>query len=155
MTRTAETSFLRVHLGGAIIGLPVLAVREIVRAVAISPVPGAPAIVEGAVNVRGELIPVIDVRQRLALGAKALDPDEFLVVLQTGGRTLAVRVDDVDDLMEISDGALEESNTLSPALQGLAGLAAHPGGVLAIYDPGAFVSAAETEALDAALLARG
>jgi purine-binding chemotaxis protein CheW len=147
------TSLLRVHLGGALIGLPATAVREIVRAVAITPMPGAPAIVEGTVNVRGQLVPVIDVRRRLALPAKALDPDEFLVVLEQGPRTLAMRVDDVDDLVEVDAAAVEAAGELSPALRGLAGLAARADGVLVIYDPGAFVSQAEGEAVDAALAA--
>ena len=145
------TSLLRVHLGGAVIGLPATAVREIVRAVAITPVPGAPPIIEGAVNLRGQLVPVVDVRRRLALPAKALDPDEFLVVMQHGARTLALRVDDVDDLVEIDPDAMEGSVELSPALRGLAGLAARADGVLVIYDPAAFVSQAEAEAVDALL----
>ncbi|MEO8561278.1 MAG: chemotaxis protein CheW, partial [bacterium] len=65
-------SFLRVRLGGATIGLPAAAVREIVRAVAITPLPGAPDIVEGAVNVRGRLVPVIDVRRLLGFPARQL-----------------------------------------------------------------------------------
>jgi purine-binding chemotaxis protein CheW len=142
------TSLLRVHLGGAVIGLPATAVREIVRAVAITPVPGAPPIIEGAVNLRGQLVPVVDVRRRLALPAKALDPDEFLVVMQHGTRTLALRVDDVDDLVEIDADAVEASAELSPALRGLAGLSARADGVLVIYDPAAFVSQAEADAVD-------
>ena len=145
------TSLLRVHLGGAVIGLPATAVREIVRAVAITPMPGAPAIVEGVVNVRGQLVPVVDVRRRLALPPRALDPDEFLVVLLDGARTLAIRVDEVDDLVEIDADAVEASVELSPALRGLAGLAARADGVLVIYDPGAFIAQGEAEALDAML----
>jgi purine-binding chemotaxis protein CheW len=149
------TSLLRVHLGGAVIGLPASAVREIVRAVAITPLPGAPPIVEGAVNVRGQLVPVVDVRRRLALPPKSLHPDEFLVLLAQGARTLAMRVDDVDDLVAVDAGHIETAGELSPALRGLTGLAARADGVLVIYDPDAFVSQAEAEAIDAALAARG
>ena len=146
------TSLLRVRLGDALVGLPARAVREIVRAVAITPLPGAPAIVEGAINVRSELVPVIDVRQRLGFPGKTLDPDEFLVVVQAGSRTLAFRVDDVDDLVDVE--AVETPATLSPTLSGIAGLAARADGVLVIYDPAAFVSQAEAAALDAALVSR-
>ncbi|MEO6528252.1 MAG: chemotaxis protein CheW [Gemmatimonadaceae bacterium] len=148
------SSLLRVRLGGATVGLPALAVREIVRAVAITPVPGAPAIVEGAVSFRGLLVPVVDVRQRLALPPKALDADEFLVLLQAGARTIAMRVDDVDDLVETDGSAVSDSESLSPALRGLAGLTALADGVLVIYDPAGFISAAEIDALDTALAAR-
>ena len=146
------SSLLRVRLGGAALGLPALAVREIVRAVAITPIPGAPDIVEGAVNVRGLIVPVIDVRRRLAFAAKPLDPDEFLIVLDVGARVLALRVDEIDDLVE-TPGEFADTESLSPALRGLSGLSALPDGVLVIYDPTAFISQAETDALDAALAA--
>jgi len=145
------TTLLRVHLGGTVVGVPASSVRELVRAVAITPVPGAPTIIEGAVNVRGQLVPVIDVRRRLALPTKSLDPSEFLVILREGARTFAMRVDDVDDLVEIDADAVNASAELSPALRDLAGLSAGADGVLVIYDPGAFVSQAEAEAVDALL----
>jgi purine-binding chemotaxis protein CheW len=147
------TTILRVNLGGAVIGFPAGAVQEIVRAVAITPLPGAPAIVEGTVNLRGSLIPVIDVRRRLALAPRPLDPDQFLVVLALEARLVAVRVDDVDDLVEVAWGAVSGSAELSPALSGLAGLAARDDGALVIYDPAAFVSQGEGEAIRAALAA--
>ena len=146
-------SLLRVRLGDAVLALPATAVREIVRAVAITPLPGAPAIIEGAINVRGALVPVLDIRGRLQLPARPLDPDQFLVMMQAGARTLALRVDEVDDLVEVDADGIERTSALSPALRGLAGLSARADGVLVIYDPAAFVSAAESEALDAALAA--
>ena len=146
-------SLLRVRLGDAVLALPATAVREIVRAVAITPLPGAPAIIEGAINVRGALVPVLDIRGRLKLPARPLDPDQFLVMMHAGARTVALRVDEVDDLVEVDAHGIERTSTLSPALQGLAGLSARADGVLVIYDPAAFVTAAESQALDAALAA--
>lgn len=143
------TSLLRVRFGGVTVGLPVTAVREVVRAVSITPVPGAPVIVEGAVNIRGQLVAVIDVRGRLAIPPRALDPSEFFVVLVRAGRALAFRVDDVDDLVDVD--TIEAAAELSPALRGLAGLAARPDGLLVIVDPDAFVSQAEMDALETAI----
>jgi len=148
------TSFLRVKLGDAAVGLPAMAVQQIVRAVAIVPLPGAPPIVEGAVNVRGTVVAVVDVRARLGLPTCALDPDQFLVLVTAGSRTLAIRVDEVDDLVDVPDGDVTMQSELSPALRRLSGLAARADGVLALYDVEAFVSQAEAEALDAALAAR-
>ena len=148
------TSFLRVRLGGATVGLPAMAVQQIVRAVAIMPLPGAPPILEGAVNVRGAVVGVVDVRARLGFPARPLDPEQFLVLVTAGSRTLAIRVDEVDDLVDVSDADVHAQSELWPALRQLSGLAARPDGVLAIYDVEAFVSQAEAEALDAALAAR-
>ena len=152
-TDSTVTSLLSVRLGGATVALPAAAVREIVRAVAITPLPSAPRIIEGAVNVRGVIVPVVDLRQRLGLAAKPLDPDEFLVLLVAGARLLGIRVDDVDDLVDVEAGQLGDPEALSPSLRGLAGLAARPDGALVIYDPAAFVTQAEGEALNAALAA--
>ena len=149
----ALTSFLRVRLGGATLALPASMVREILRAVAITPLPGSHPIIEGAVNVRGRLVPVIDLRVRLSMPPRPLDPDEFLVVLQTAARTLAIRVEDVDDLVEIAAHDVGSASDLSPTLRGLAGVAAREDGVLVLYDPAAFVSQAEADAIDSALVA--
>jgi purine-binding chemotaxis protein CheW len=146
-------SFLRVRLGGATIGLPASAIREIVRAVAITPLPGAPDVVEGAVNLRGRLVPVIDVRRRFGLPVRSLHDDEFLVFLEAGDQLRAMRVDDVDDLVDADADDVAPSGTLSPALQGLAGVAARADGVLVIYDPSAFLTQAESAALDRSLAA--
>ena len=147
------TSFLRVRLGGGIVGIPAIAVQEIVRAVAISALPGAPAIIEGAINVRGRIVPVVDVCRRLAVPARALDPEEFIVVLRVGERVVALRVDDVDDVVEVPADSVERSGSLSPALRGLAGVSAREDGVLVIHDPAAFIGQAEADQLDAALAA--
>lgn len=146
-------SFLRVRLGGATIGLPAAAIREIVRAVAITPLPGAPEVIEGAVNIRGQLVPVIDVRRRFGFPARPLQDDEFLVLLHAGEQIRAIRVDDVDDFVDADAEDVAPSGTLSPALQDLAGVAARVDGVLVIYDPTAFLSQAELDTLDRSLAA--
>jgi purine-binding chemotaxis protein CheW len=80
------------ELDGQRYGLPAERVREILRMVAISPLPGAPEAVEGIVNVRGEIVPVYDVRKRFGLPARAIDPAEHLVVLTCRDRAAAIRV---------------------------------------------------------------
>lgn len=147
------SAMLQVRLGGIAMGLPATAVREIVRAVAITPLPAGPPILEGVVNLRGALVPVVDVRRRLGMAPRVLDADEFLVVLESGGRTLAVRVDEVDDLVAIAPGQSRSASELSPALRHLAGLGALSDGTVVIYDPAAFVTQAEAEAIDAAVAA--
>lgn len=146
-----RSALLIVRLAETAVGLPAQAVREIVRAVAITPVAGAPPIFEGAVNVRGQLVPVVDVRRRLELAPRELHPDEFMVVFAVGPRTFAMRVDDVDDVVDVDDDSVTLAPALSPGLRGLAGLVARSDGVLVIHDPDAFVTQAEAEAVDAAL----
>jgi purine-binding chemotaxis protein CheW len=130
------------------IGFSATAVREIVRAVAIAPLAGAPGVIEGAINLHGQIVPVVDVRQRLALPAVPVAPGQFLVLLETSDRLIAVRVDDVEDVTVIPASSLESPAAVSPVLQRLQGIAAIESGALVIYDVDAFLSQAEREQLD-------
>jgi purine-binding chemotaxis protein CheW len=141
-------SVLLGQLAGTQIGFPASAVREIVRAVAIAPLAGTPGIIEGAINLHGRIVPVVDIRQRLELPGLANAPDQFLVVLETSDRLIAIRVEDVDDVTDISTAGLESPAALSPVLQRLSGLAATASGALVIYDVNAFLTQAERDALD-------
>jgi purine-binding chemotaxis protein CheW len=144
----ATTQVLLARIADTQVGFSAAAVREIVRAVAIAPLAGAPAIIEGAVNLHGQIVPVVDVRQRLALPAMAVAPTQFLIALQASDRLIAVRVDDVEDMTEIPESSLEAPSALSPVLQRLQGIAAIESGALVIYDVDAFLTQAEREALD-------
>lgn len=141
-------SILLVRIDGTQIGFSAAAVREIARAVAIAPLAGAPGVIEGAVNLHGRIVPVVDVRQRLALPALAVAPDQFLVFLETSSRLIAVRVDDVEEVMAIPASSLETPAALSPVLQRLQGVAAIDTGALVIYDVDSFLTQAEHEVLD-------
>ena len=129
------------------VGLSANAVRDIVRSVAIAPLPGAPPIIEGAINLRGRIVPVVDLRSRLELPALANAPDQFLVILETSDRFIAIRVDDVDDITDVSTAGLETQAGLSPVIQRLSGVAATADGALVIYDADAFLTQAERDAL--------
>src|SRR5215469_5263815 len=61
-------------------GLPAAEVRELARAVTIVPLPRPRALVEGVIDVRGEAVPVLDLRARLGLPAKGVEPSDHLVI---------------------------------------------------------------------------
>src|SRR5689334_4506958 len=75
--------------------LPLRDVHQVLRAVAIRGLPGAPRVVEGVIDLRGELLPVLDLRARFALGQKLLAPSDHLLIAQAGARKVALRVDQV------------------------------------------------------------
>lgn len=147
-TSSPSISVLLARLADTQVGFSATAVREIVRSVAIAPLLGAPGVVEGAINLRGRIVPVVDVRQRLALPAHPNAPGQFLIILETADRLIAVRVNDVDDVSDISRSSLEAPAALSPVLQRIAGVAATADGALVIYDVDAFLTQAERDALD-------
>ena len=149
-TVSSSTSILLTSLAGTRLGFSALAVREIVRSVAIAPFPGAPAIIEGALNLHGRIVPVVDVRHRLALPALPNSPDQFLVVLETSDRFIAIRVDDIDEVLEIATSDFDQPGELSPVIRHVAGVAATPDGAIVIYDADAFLTQAERAAMQVA-----
>ena len=144
----ASTPLLLAQLADTRIGFSAGAVREIVRSVAIAPLSSAPAVIEGAINLRGVVIPVVNARARLGLPARVNSPDQFLVILETSDRLIAIRVDDVDDVVDVPAEDVQMPATVSPALQQLAGVAATSDGALVIYDADAFLTQAERAVLD-------
>jgi len=130
-------------------------VIQVVQMVEISPLPGAPAVIEGIVNVRGTIVPVFDLRARLGLPAREIDPAQHLVILATGARPSAVRVDAADDFVSISDDdiavSLEDAGIGGARPRHVSGVAATADGTTVIYDLAAFLSQSESEKLDDAL----
>lgn len=144
---------LTVLLAGGRFAFHAADVREIVRAVAIAPLPAAGSVVEGVINVRGQVVPVLDLRARFALPASPLSIDDKLVIVNSDGRDVAFRVDEAEDLIEVPEGDIAAPGELTPAARHVAGVAALPDGAVVIADMGAFLSRWESDALDAALAA--
>jgi purine-binding chemotaxis protein CheW len=140
------------------VGWPVATVREIVRAVTITPLPTAPAVVEGVVDVRGTLVPVLDLRARFGLPSRELSPDEHLVLIAAGTRTVACRVSHATSIVDLPGGELRPPSGLAAGAQGVAGVAADEDGLVIVYDADAFLAESELialgHALDAAASAR-
>lgn len=147
---SAPTDALLFELAGSRMALVAALVSEVVRAVEIEPLPQAPAVVSGVINVRGALTPVIDVRRRLGLAPKQLSPDDHFIVADCGPRRVALHVDRAVDLLSIRELPIEPlaADTSSPYV---AGALALEDGVLMIYDLAAFLSASESAALTQAL----
>lgn len=144
-------SVLVFHLAGERFGLEASQVHEVVRAVSIAALPRAPAIVEGAINYRGVVVPVLDVRGRFRLQPAPLHPDEHFIVAQAGPRIVALRVDRATELLSVSEEAVGASAATLPGLDHVAGIARLPDGLLVIHDLPRFLALDEAEQLDAAI----
>ena len=134
-------------------GLPTVDVREIVRAVTITPLPNAPAVIEGVVNVRGQVLPVLDIRARFRLPSRSLDPSDHLIVASAGPRGVILRVDRATHLAQIDEASIQPAETLGANATYVAGVAKLDDGLLLIHDLTSFFSAAEAFSLDQALRA--
>jgi purine-binding chemotaxis protein CheW len=94
------TRLLLVELRGALYGIDSTAVREIVSVLEAARLPGAPAHVRGVVNMRGQLLTVVDVGHRLT-GVPSATHDGSIVVVMAAERVLGLLVDDVHDVQEV------------------------------------------------------
>ncbi len=82
-------------------GVDILNVHEINKMVAITKVPNAPHFVEGVINLRGRVIPIIDLRTRLKLERKEHDKDTRIIVVEINKRTVGFIVDAVKEVLRI------------------------------------------------------
>jgi purine-binding chemotaxis protein CheW len=142
-------------------GIPVLKVREIIRLVDITPIPQMPAFIRGVINLRGKIVPVMDLRLRLDLaGAEATERTCIVVVhvkLATGsGIHLGLVVDGVEEVMNLAAADIEETPEFGAKLDTkfLLGIAKVKGRVTALLDIDRVLAEAGLEAIKEAVAAR-
>ncbi len=88
-------------------GVDIAAVESIIKMQPITSVPHAPAFVEGVTNLRGKVLPVIDLRKRFGLQSEEITKDSRIVVVSLGGVEVGITVDGVSEVLSISDESVE------------------------------------------------
>jgi purine-binding chemotaxis protein CheW len=129
-------------------GLAVDDVQELLRAALPAPLPGAPAAVEGVLNLRGRAVPVVDVRRRFGLPSREIEPTDHLIVTRAAGRLIALRVDRAVDLLRLGPADVEPAADLALG-GGVAWVAKLADGLVLVHAPSAFLSPAEADAVAA------
>lgn len=99
--------FATFTLNSLFLGVDVLKVQEVIRYQEMTRVPTAPAMVEGLINLRGQIITAIDLRLRLAQPARPGDQLPMNVVIRTDDGALSLLVDEIGDVLEIEDDRFE------------------------------------------------
>lgn len=95
------------ELAGESYGVDIARVQEIIRPPAITSVPRAPEWIEGVVNLRGRVIPVINLRNRFGLPNAERDRASRIVVLDISGHTVGAAVDAVSEVLRVPQSAVE------------------------------------------------
>ncbi len=98
-------------VGNGHFGIPSIQVREVLRAATLAPVADAPRAVMGVLNLRGEIVPVLDSRRLLQAEEKPLAHSDHLIVIEEHGRLLALRVDRAVDLVAVDATELPAGGT--------------------------------------------
>lgn len=95
------------NIGSEEFGVDILKVQEINRMVEITKVPQAPHYVEGVINLRGKVIPIIDLRKRFNLDIKEYDKDTRIVVVDINGNIMGMVVDSVSEVLRLPRDTIE------------------------------------------------
>lgn len=127
MGTDAEEQVVVFELGREAYGVDIAKVHEIIRMQTITTVPRAPQFVEGVINLRGKVIPVVDLRRRLGQPAAEATRATRIVVVDIGVHTVGMIVDAVSEVLRVPAGAVEPPSSLvttvdSEYLRGIAKL---------------------------------
>ena len=101
------------RLGGEEYGLEILKVQEIIRMQNMTRVPNPPSFIEGVINLRGRVIPVVGLRRRFGLDTREKDKDTRIIVIEVKGEVLGFEVDSVSEVLRIPAGTVEPPPRLS------------------------------------------
>jgi purine-binding chemotaxis protein CheW len=134
------------QLDGRHHGVDAGAVAEILPALAVSPFPGQPPYVAGAIDLRGTIVPVVDLRVRFGRPSRPMELSDRIVVARARGRLVALWVDGVEDVVPLDEAAWAPAGGLVTGDRTLAGVVATAGGLTAIHDLDAFVAECEADA---------
>ena len=88
-------------------GVPITKVQEIISMVTPTKLPQAPDFVEGIINLRGKIIPIIDLKQRYKMGASTVNNENRSIVVEVAGQTVGIIVDEVSEVLRLSIDSIE------------------------------------------------
>ncbi|MBL9042389.1 MAG: purine-binding chemotaxis protein CheW [Myxococcales bacterium] len=126
-------------------------VREVLRAFSAVTLPKAPPIVEGILNVRGEIIPLLNMRRRFGLPELPPSVTDHFVIAWEGTRWVALRVDRVLNLERLPVKKTSDAGKYISSAELVDGVATGQDGMILIHDLGRFLGSAEKQALTQAL----
>jgi len=121
-------------LAGQRYALPIDRVNEIQQIVAFSDVPSGGSSVVGMVNLRGNVIPAIDLRRLVRLEAREYSLETPMIITWTRGQTVALIVDEVQDVLELPDGCLQAAPPLHALSSKMIGVCRMEDGLIYLLD---------------------
>ena len=148
---SARLQLLVFRLDGQRYALALAAVERVVRAVELTPLPGAPDLVAGAINVAGQVVPVFCIRRRLLLPQRAVAPADQLLIARTERRAVALVIDEAQGVIECDPGEVVDAEGIVPGLEPFHGVAKLGDDLVLIHDLERFLSLEESLILDEAM----
>ena len=154
--RNREGKYLTFSLGKEEYGLGILKVKEIIGLMPITTVPRTPAFVKGVINLRGKVIPVVDLRLKFEMEEIAYTERTCIIVVEIaasgGAIPMGIVVDSVSEVLNIKQGEIEDTPTFGSRLnmEYILGMAKTGGGVKILLDIDKVLSCEEVSLLQKA-----
>lgn len=138
------------RLGDEKYGINVMQVQEVLRISEIAPVPGAPTYVLGIINLRGNVVTVIDTRNRFGLVSKETDDASRIVIIETEEYTIGILVDSVAEVVDLRASDIETSPNVGndESTKYIQGVTSRDNELLILVDLNKFLSVDEKQDLD-------
>lgn len=115
MSTTVAGKYMTFRLANEIYGLPILKVRELIGALDVTRVPGAPAFMRGVINLRGKVIPVADLKVKLGMPPIERGEQTVIMVVQAAGGAIGLLVDEVLEVMTFAEAQIEPPSVMTGA----------------------------------------
>jgi purine-binding chemotaxis protein CheW len=131
--------------------VPLIVVERIVRAVEVTPLPRAPAIVLGVIDVEGRVLPVLNIRRRFGLPDKDITPEDQFLIAQTAQRAVVLVIDESLGVIEHPSTEIVAPGWIVPGLEQIQGVIKLEDGLALIHDLEKFLSLDEARSLDEAM----
>lgn len=131
--------------------LPLTVVERVIRAVDVTPLPKAPAIVLGTINVEGRVLPVLNVRRRFLMPDRKIGPGDWFLLAHTARHTVVLVVDGLEGVIERPQTEFVPSTQIAPGIEQFPGVLRLDDGLVLIHDLEKFLSLDEARALDEAM----
>jgi purine-binding chemotaxis protein CheW len=151
---TGDFQCLRVVVSEDLFGIPIESVREIVRYVQLTRVTDVPVVVQGAINVRGEVFAVIDARRRFGYQTLKPGPRTSIVLTEARGKISGLIVDRVADVVTVTPGSLRAPTGVLASARCVAAISTIDDQMMQILDLGLMLSVREWHAVVHALSER-
>jgi purine-binding chemotaxis protein CheW len=146
---SGERQIVAFSLGTETYGVDIASVREIIPIQRIVSVPRAPSFIEGIINLRGRVIPVLDLRKHFGFEQKKGDPNQRIVLVEAGSESIGVIVDAVSSVLRIPDDSVEApaSVIVGPEIEYINGIAKIDKDLVVLLDLTKIISDAEKKTL--------
>jgi len=110
-------SLVAFKIGTEEFAVDIASVQEINKAVEVTRIPNSPPHVQGVMNLRGKIIPVVDLRKMLGFQTRAADKQSRIIVIETGGVVVGFLVDSVSEVVQLPESAVEAPPTFAGTVE--------------------------------------